>query len=179
MTRSFPLAIAFTLLAAAPQTVWADAQPGLIQCNGIGAKWKVTKTSGPEGGKCRIFTQEPKYRLNNVTDKDDSPYCEELKKADASYEFQAGTLGTPRNYWIVFFPKDRNLDVTLVLEKGDIGLKKTIRVTGNYWMTRWSEGPKVDVSVSSEGARKMSTVNSDNLLEAIKSKGKKVFLTLN
>ncbi len=176
LTRSIQCAIVLTgMAAAAPQAAWADSKPSLIKVIGTLAQWTVTKVSPASDGKCKIYETEPVYSvLNNVQTEE----AVELKEAGSDFAFKKDT-----SYWIVFFPKDRDVAVRLEFAKGkDLSANKTsLTVKGTFYAAKWWKGPEVAMQYLNAGDGKMSIFNKANFGKGITPKGKtpQVFLTLN
>jgi hypothetical protein len=210
LTRPFPFAIVMAGLAAvAPQAARADSMPSLIQHIGNQAVWTVTKASDARKGKVKIFDVEPKYtRLTGNVDTDATPAVAELKEEGDTFTFAPGKLvpgkladRTPKNYWMVVYPKDTVVELRLDFVKGQSAATNETRsgatnrtsliVTGFFHNGEWRKSvgltslskkpPEVALAYDVKSDNKMSRFDKDNFGKGLTPKGKpeKVLLTLN
>ncbi|MDR3673271.1 MAG: hypothetical protein P4L36_20665 [Holophaga sp.] len=169
LNKNFRLAL---VVAGVTAAAWADSKPCLIKVIGLQAPWTVTKASPAEDGKCKIYDTEPVYSsLNNVNTRE----AKELKEEGATFTFKQG-----KNYWLVFYPKDRKVSVRLDFVKGRTDNKTTVTVNGTFALTKWFKGPETAIAYQNSSDKGLVAFDKANFGEGNTPKGKpeKVFLTL-
>ena len=175
-------------LAAAPQAVFADAFPSLLT---VTSEWKVTTTGGwAMPSKCKIYTSQPEYGSDGrclaepfalLDNANDSKVLtgEPVMKGSKQVVAKGVKQFTPKNYWLVYFPKLGAVRVELSFQREGSRLSTAKLLVGGVNLKDTAEGmPTCEVTSNRTDIHFNKEYFMKGMAAILRLNGKKAFIVM-